>query len=109
MKATGGSWAATRMLLPVIAILLAGCSRQASPPPTVADRLEIVTATPGPERRPTSPPPVAATYVVAEGDTVSGIAERFDVSTGAILEANDLDNPDRVMVGQALVIPPPEP
>lgn len=104
-----GPRAGVRLLLPASLILFAGCSRQPAATPTPSDLLEVVTVTPGPERRPSPAVPAAATYVVQEGDTLSAIAERFDVSAAAILEANDLDDPNRVMVGEELVIPPREP
>lgn len=43
-------------------------------------------------------------YVVARGDTVSEIAERYNVSTADIRRANKLSN-DRIRVGQTLSIP----
>ena len=43
-------------------------------------------------------------YVVARGDTVSEIAERYNVSSAAIRKANKLSN-NRIRVGQTLSIP----
>jgi len=43
-------------------------------------------------------------YVIARGDTLSGIAARYNVSTAAIRTANSLNN-DRIRVGQTLSIP----
>jgi N-acetylmuramoyl-L-alanine amidase len=43
-------------------------------------------------------------HVVTRGDTVSEIAERYNVSTAAIRRANKLSN-DRIRVGQTLSIP----
>ena len=43
-------------------------------------------------------------HVVARGDTVSQIAERYNVSTAAIRRANKLSN-DRIRIGQTLSIP----
>ena len=40
-----------------------------------------------------------------EGDTLSGISARFGVSEEAILEENPLSDPNRLLVGQELVIP----
>ena len=45
------------------------------------------------------------TYIVKPGDTMGAIASRFGVSVNAILEANGLDNPNRLSIGQALIIP----
>ena len=47
----------------------------------------------------------AGTYVVREGDTLSGIAARFGSSPAAIASVNRLDNPNVVVVGQTLQIP----
>jgi N-acetylmuramoyl-L-alanine amidase len=43
-------------------------------------------------------------HVIARGDTLSEIAERYNVSTAAIRAANKLSN-DRIRVGQTLNIP----
>lgn len=54
------------------------------------------------------PAPEAQTYVVASGDTLSAIAERFygDANLyGKIAEANGIANPDLINVGQELTIP----
>ncbi|MBI4094028.1 M23 family metallopeptidase [Candidatus Kaiserbacteria bacterium] len=45
-------------------------------------------------------------YIVRPGDTLSGIAEMFDVSVNTILWANDLPRASRIQVGQALTILP---
>lgn len=104
MAARGG------LLLIGLTLLAAGCTVGESPAavaPTVPV-LEIVTATPG------VPPPAAPRvanqrYLVRDGDTLSTIADRFEVTEAAIMAANDLSDPDRLLVGQELVIPPPEP
>ena len=46
-------------------------------------------------------------YVVQPGDTLSDIAEQFDVTVEAILAANAIPDPDLIAVGQTLVIPLP--
>ncbi|HEY64046.1 MAG TPA: M23 family metallopeptidase [Caldilineae bacterium] len=46
-------------------------------------------------------------YVVAPGDTLTGIAEKFGISVDTVKWANDLElNPDLLRVGQELVILP---
>lgn len=45
-------------------------------------------------------------YTVAEGDTVSTIAEKFNISTDTIRWENDLKSKDAIKVGQALKILP---
>ncbi len=47
-----------------------------------------------------------ATYVVEKGDTLSDIAERFDVSVNTIRWANDINSRGVIRVGQELIILP---
>ena len=49
------------------------------------------------------PPPPE--YVVAEGDTVSGIAERFGLATAEVLAANGLGWSSLIFPGQRLALP----
>lgn len=44
-------------------------------------------------------------YIVQSGDTMLTIASQFGLSVDNIMEANGLDNPDFVFVGQRLVVP----
>jgi len=44
-------------------------------------------------------------YRVQRGDTLQGIAAKFGVSVDAIVELNELENPDAIRVGQILLIP----
>lgn len=44
-------------------------------------------------------------YIVQPGDTLMSIAQRFDVTMDEIIEANNLTDPDRLDVGQVLIIP----
>lgn len=69
---------------------------------------------PVPPRTPNAPlPPSVATpsgcvptnYVVAQGDTLSSIALRFNVSVSRIMEANNITNPNLIFVGEILIIP----
>ncbi len=62
------------------------------PPPTQS---ASSTVTPAPAR----------TYVVQPGDTLYRIALRFGISINQIIQANNITNPNRVFVGQVLVIP----
>lgn len=50
-----------------------------------------------------------AGYTVEFGDTLSEIAARFDVSVGRLADANDLDDPDRLVAGTRLALPPADP
>ena len=44
-------------------------------------------------------------YVVEEGQTLQEIAREFDTSVEEIVRANELPDPNKLVVGQALVIP----
>jgi len=46
------------------------------------------------------------TYIVSEGDTVSSIANKFDVSIDTIRWQNDLTSIDAIKPGQKLEVPP---
>ncbi len=50
-------------------------------------------------------PHIEEIYLVEAGDTLSGIAERFDTTVEAVMAANELTNPTLIFVGQELTIP----
>ncbi|MCE7990154.1 MAG: LysM peptidoglycan-binding domain-containing protein [Caldilinea sp. CFX5] len=49
--------------------------------------------------------PAPFSYVVEEGDSLGTIAQQFGVSAVSIMEANNLQNPNNVFIGQTLIIP----
>ncbi|MBE3598130.1 MAG: cell wall hydrolase [Limnochordaceae bacterium] len=51
------------------------------------------------------PPPGTRIYVIQKGDTLFSIARRFDTTVDVIRTLNGLDDPDRIAVGQPLVVP----
>ena len=70
--------------------------------------------TPAPSPSPTVPPaptdtaaPAPIVHVVAPGESLSSIAELYGVTEKAIQDANKIDNPSLIVVGQKLVIPAP--
>lgn len=75
----------------------------------VGQRLVIpgATGTPPPAQPPAQPPttPAPSTYVVARGDTLGRIAQRFNTTVQAIATANGIANPNLIFVGQQLTIP----
>jgi LysM repeat protein len=105
-----------RILIPagwgivVLALLLiAACSPldrggSGDDPAEVADEPEFAIVTVTIAVSPT-PRMTESTYVVREGDTLSGIAEMFGVTWDAIIQANNLQSQDAIFVGQELVIP----
>ncbi|MFD1467317.1 LysM peptidoglycan-binding domain-containing protein [Hymenobacter caeli] len=67
-------------------------------------------AAPGAEDEPGSPPPVRRLHhKVRRGETVAGLAERFDVSPAQLRRWNDLAAKQALMPGRTLVVlvPPP--
>jgi len=52
-----------------------------------------------------TPEPAKRKYIVQSGDTLVGIASRFDVTTEAILSTNSLPDPDRLQLDMELIIP----
>jgi LysM repeat protein len=104
-------------------ITLSGCGQLITPPsaggagsptsPQVAVTLSRrATATPAPfTPLPTATPtltPTPIVYVIQSGDTLLGIAAKFDVNAEAIQEANGITDPRRLQIGQELIIPRPD-
>ncbi len=75
-----------------------------SPSPSPAPS-PTVTPTPAPTPTPPPTPTPLLTYVVQEGDTLADIAERFGSTVAAIQAANDIEDPNEIIIGQTLVIP----
>ena len=46
------------------------------------------------------------TYTVQSGESLFGIAQRFNLSAPALVEVNGIKNPDRVPAGTVLKLPP---
>jgi LysM repeat protein len=67
----------------------------------------VPTATPRPGPVPTATPaPGGQTYVVQAGDTLSRIATRFNTTVAALVQLNNIVNPNLIYVGQVLRIVP---
>lgn len=74
---------------------------------TESEVLPTLTSTPLP---PTATPEAEVViHVVKQGETLSEIAAQYEVSIQAIMEANGLTDPNRIVTGQELIIPEPEP
>lgn len=64
------------------------------------------TPTASPQPLPTIvPTPVTLTHTVQVGEILLAIAGRYGVTVQALIEANDIANPDLIFVGQVLIIP----
>ena len=57
------------------------------------------------------PEPTPQVYVIKEGDTLSKIAKRNDITLDELLAANKetIKDPDRISVGDEIIIPVPVP
>jgi LysM repeat protein len=95
-----------RWILLIVTILLAACRQQTivststsvALPSTATRELPLPT-----------PAPTPAIYVVQAGDTLSAIAAKFDVPVEWIAQANNIQDPNVIRVGQTLIIPGPTP
>jgi LysM repeat protein len=71
--------------------------------------IPVGTVTPSPPITPpptvTPPPGGYVTYVVRPGDTLTLIAQRFGTTVSAIVQVNNIPNPNLIFVGQVLLIP----
>ncbi len=116
------------LIISVLALVLAACGAQTAqnegaPTPTMTPRptftaTAVPTATPMPTNTPLPTPTPAVTdtpipeptptpriHVVQSGETLSGIAAAYGVTTQDLIDANDISNPSLVVVGQELKIP----
>jgi hypothetical protein len=54
------------------------------------------------------PAPTAQVYVIKQKDTLSKVATRFGITLDELLAANpDIKNPDKISIGQQIIIPLP--
>jgi LysM repeat protein len=90
----------------VIVVTACGGSGDAKPTSTPNDVMMVVTPTPG-TPVPNTPTPATnqQTYTVREGDSLSGIANRFGVTEKELQKTNHLSDPNAIYAGQVLVIP----
>jgi nucleoid-associated protein YgaU len=94
--------------LPSVLRGLLGGGTAASPTATASGSGSVAptgsaTAVPSPTA---TPGPTQLIYVVKSGDTLTRIADQFDVTVEQILAANpEITNPNNISVGQRIVIP----
>jgi LysM repeat protein len=90
----------------VVPVTVNGVPPTMAPPTAVAPTTVPPTVAP-PTAAPTPVPVI--TYVVRPGDTLFGIALRFNTTVGALQRANNIANPNLIFAGQRLIIPQPGP
>jgi LysM repeat protein len=64
--------------------------------------MKLFTSTPIPANLPAG---TKVNYTIQPGDTLAGIASKFNSTTDAIVTANNLKDPNAIQVGQQLTIP----
>ena len=77
-------------------------SRRVDSTPSVTPTSTAVLLAPTPTRTPDVPDE----YAVKAGDTLRSIAQRFGTSVDALIEANDIEDPNLIRTGAILRIPP---
>lgn len=87
--------------LPATTVTPAG--QEALPPPAT---VEIVVPAPTVTAMP-EPTATLHSYQVQAGDNLTAIARRFGVTVEALMAANAISNPNRIMPGDVLIIPAP--
>ncbi|KPL77841.1 hypothetical protein ADN00_08125 [Ornatilinea apprima] len=78
-------------------------------PPTRVPGSPYLTPTPDPTREQPTLRIETLSYYVQPGDSLAQIAWAHNVSVEALIQANQLLNPDVIEVGQLILIPPPTP
>jgi hypothetical protein len=71
-------------------------------PPTVTPIAVLPPPTPEP-----SPTVGEQTYIVKAGDSPASIAQQYHIKTDDLMAANNIDDPQKLQIGQTLKIPPP--
>lgn len=116
---------ALAVVLLVVGLVLVVIWFTSDNPPQISDVLRRDTDTPEPSNTPQPPSQTPApsdtpeptltptptgpiTYVVEEGDSLSSIADQFQVTIDMLIAANDLEDPNSIDVGTELTIPDPE-
>jgi len=86
--------------------------------PSSPTAIAAVTPTPMPTPTPTAtstptptitPTPTPIIHIVQPGESLEYIAGSYGVRMADVIAANDLENPNYLVVGQKLIIPPPTP
>jgi LysM domain len=88
-------------MLPALLGIGGGGSPAGSPSPSSPVATASAEITP-------QPAPTAQVYVIKQKDTLSKVATRFGITLDELLAANpDIKNPDKISIGQQIIIPLP--
>jgi len=108
------SWVVRGIVCGAIVVTLGflGCAQQ-KPPAEEPAKEEVKTPPPpppapvkvAPAPAPAAPAVGAQTYTVQKGDTLFSIAKRFGVKMKDLQDANGIQNPNLIKIGQKLTIP----
>ncbi len=79
---------------------------QGEPLPTVPPNTPWVPAVPAPEEH-KEPPQNCTVHIVQKGEVLYRISLRYGETVSSIAERNGIANPDRIDVGQRLIVCPP--
>lgn len=106
-------------VLAFLSSLISGCnlpmpevnqenSQRESPNASSRNTIQI-TPTPDPMRVLPTMRAETIQYSIQPKDTLSQIAQHHQIDLNSLIEANQIDNPDLLEIGQVLIIPPPVP
>jgi len=103
-----GARTCLRLLALTTAVLVVGCASRTKPAPIAHLSANEVSANEArePAQRVVAPP-VATSYTVVAGDTLSSIARRHDSTVDALVRLNQIDHPDSLHIGQVLRLSAP--
>jgi hypothetical protein len=112
-----GEWSISPILIAFVALLLAatvlfalpgllGFGGPGGPAGSATPGTPIETVLPSLEPTPV-PEPTATIYVVQQGDTMSKIANKFGIPLQTLIDANaeNIPDPDRLQIGDQVIIP----
>ena len=84
--------------------VLAACGSESG---KAADILPPIATTTTTTTMPPTTTTIPSTYEIKRGESLSGIAKRFGLSTAELAAYNGIVNPDAIQAGQVLKIPQP--
>lgn len=97
----------------VVYLLVSEATREPDPngkilvtPTVTAEATQDPVNSPTPTATPT-PTPNPQTYTVEAGDTLNGIAQRFNISLADLAAKNSITDPNNIYAGQKLQLPEP--